>query len=241
MANELTPPATIVSPLQADDEKLNLATLTAQIVSAYCMGNSVATASLPAVIATVHETIAGLGQPAPVAEAPAAEPAVPVKKSVHAQHLVCLDCGLSFKSLKRHLRVSHALTPEEYRRKWDLDESYPMVAPEYAKFRSEQAVALGLGRRPAAPEPVPAPVKPARKNAKAETAKAEAAEPAPAVVAKPVKEAKPAKEPKAAKPTTAKEPKQAAAKEPRSAAGKEPKSSLPPFRYPANRFAKKTS
>ncbi|WP_233559801.1 MucR family transcriptional regulator [Oleomonas cavernae] len=134
------------------ESQLTLATL-AQLVSAYCVGNSVTAADLPSVIVAIHDTVAGLGQAQPKAEA-VLVPAVPVKDSVTPAHIVCLEDGLKFKSLKRHLGASHGLSAEEYKRKWGLDAHYPMVAPDYAKLRSTQAVAIGLGRKaPAAPPP----------------------------------------------------------------------------------------
>ena len=91
------------------------------------------------------EALAKAGEPvAP----PQGEPAVPVRQSVKADHLVCLECGQKFSMLKRHLRTDHQLTPEEYRQKWELPGSYPVVAPDYAKMRSGLAKKIGLGRLP---------------------------------------------------------------------------------------------
>jgi predicted transcriptional regulator len=235
------------------ESQLTLATL-AQLVSAYCMGNSVTTADLPSVIVAIHDTVAGLGQAQPKAEATPV-PAVPAKDSVTPAHIVCLEDGLKFKSLKRHLGASHGLSPEAYRRKWGLDAHYPMVAPDYAKLRSTQAVAIGLGRKaPAAPPPKPAKATPAAAPAKAAkpaksaapvqppakaTAPAKAAQPVTKATQPPAKAApapaKTAQAPAKAAPAPAKAA-QAPAKAP-SGEGK----SLPPFRYPANRFAKKNS
>jgi predicted transcriptional regulator len=136
--------------------------LTAGIVSAHVSNNPVARDDLPALIVTVHRTLAGVGTA--VAEPVRAEPAVAVKKSVFADHIVCLDCGRSLSMLKRHLRTDHDLSPEAYRQKWGLPASYPMVAPDYAATRSSLAKSIGLGRKREEPAPAPEPVaaKPAK-------------------------------------------------------------------------------
>jgi predicted transcriptional regulator len=113
--------------------------------------NEVSPDQLPALIRAVHQTLATVGQA--VIEPPKAEPAVSVKKSVFPDHLVCLDCGGSFKVLKGHIGSNHQMTPDEYRTKWDLPASYPMVAPEYAASRSKMAKDAGLGRKVEAPPP----------------------------------------------------------------------------------------
>ena len=124
-----------------------LTELAAQIVAAYVSKNSVQVADLPALIISVHQSLATLGQPQAAAEAPAdLKPAVPVKKSVTPDYIVCLEDGKRCKMLKRHLMASFGLTPDEYRAKWGLPSDYPMVAPNYAKARSEMAVKIGLGR-----------------------------------------------------------------------------------------------
>jgi predicted transcriptional regulator len=123
--------------------------LTAHIVSAYIANNDVLAVELASLIRDVHQALATVGQ-AP-AEPIKAEPAVAVKKSVFSDHLLCLDCGQSFKMLRRHLASDHQMTPEEYRAKWDLPMSYSMVAAEYAATRSKLAKASGLGRKVAAP------------------------------------------------------------------------------------------
>ncbi len=120
---------------------------TAQIVAAYVSRNVVAVSDLPALISSVYQSLATLGQPQAPAEAPAAlTPAVPVKKSVTPDYIVCLEDGKRLKMLKRHLMSTYKLTPAEYRTKWGLPSDYPMVAPNYAKARSEMAVKIGLGR-----------------------------------------------------------------------------------------------
>ncbi|WP_377848644.1 MucR family transcriptional regulator [Bosea sp. UC22_33] len=122
--------------------------LVAHIVSAYVSNNSVPAADLPALIATTHSAIAGLGNE-PVGPAPAEKqaPAVSIKKSITADFLICLEDGKKFKSLKRHLRTAYDMTPEEYRSKWGLPNDYPMVAPAYAEARSQLAKTMGLGQQ----------------------------------------------------------------------------------------------
>jgi len=118
--------------------------LAAQIVSAHISNNSVSTDQLPKLINDVHYALATAGQAA--AKAPLAEPPVPVKNSIFADHIVCLVCGKHFSMLKRHLRIDHQMTPDQYREKWDLPSSYPLVSPDYAKTRSALAKKIGLGR-----------------------------------------------------------------------------------------------
>ena len=117
---------------------------TAQIVSAHASNNTMAPDALPALIQDVYRALLGLGAQPEVVEKP--QPAVPVKKSVTADHIVCLEDGRTFKSLKRHLRAKYNLSPEQYRAKWGLPPDYPMVAPNYAKARSDLAKAIGLGQ-----------------------------------------------------------------------------------------------
>jgi predicted transcriptional regulator len=125
----------------------NFFELTADIVSAYVSNHTVRPEDLGALISSVHSAL----QQAPngIAE-PAAEPqkpAVPVKKSVTPDYIISLEDGQKFKSLKRHLRTTYGMTPAEYRAKWGLPSDYPMVAPNYAKTRSDLARSLGLGRK----------------------------------------------------------------------------------------------
>jgi predicted transcriptional regulator len=130
-----------------------LASLTADIVSAHIANNAVSADQLPTLIRDVHQALATVGQ-AP-AEPIRTEPAVDVKKSVFPDHIVCLECGASLKMLKRHLATDHGMTPDEYRAKWGLPHTYPMVAPEYAATRSQLAKDSGLGRKVEAPPPSP--------------------------------------------------------------------------------------
>ncbi|MFD1704935.1 MucR family transcriptional regulator [Methylopila henanensis] len=121
-------------------------TLAADIVGAYVSNNSVPAAELPALIRTVHDALAAVA--AGTTEAPVVElkPAVPIRRSVTPDYVVCLEDGKPFKSLKRHLRTRYDMSPEDYRAKWGLPADYPMVAPNYAAARSELAKKAGLGR-----------------------------------------------------------------------------------------------
>ena len=128
-------------------EKDELVELTAEIVSAYVSNNTVVATDLPALINNVFDA---LKKAANSGMQPAKEelrPAVPIKKSVTADYIICLEDGKKFKSLKRHLRTHYDLSPEEYREKWGLPHDYPMVAPNYAAARSDLAKRMGLGQR----------------------------------------------------------------------------------------------
>jgi predicted transcriptional regulator len=136
--------------------------LTAEIVSAYVSKNPVPVSELPALIASVAASLAGLVNGTAVIEpVEAQKPAIPIKKSVTPEFLISLEDGKKFKSLKRALRSRYGMTPEEYRAKWGLPHDYPMVAPNYAAARSELAKKMGLGRK-AATQP---PAKRGRKKA----------------------------------------------------------------------------
>ncbi|HYC03253.1 MAG TPA: MucR family transcriptional regulator [Azospirillaceae bacterium] len=120
--------------------------MTAEIVSAYVGKNPLPTQQIPDVINTVYSSLTGLtGTPAQAAAEPL-RPAVPVRKSVTPEYIVCLEDGKKLKMLKRHLRSTYNMTPDEYRAKWGLPADYPMVAPNYAAQRSEFAKKIGLGR-----------------------------------------------------------------------------------------------
>lgn len=124
--------------------------LTAEVVAAYVRNNPVPMTNLPGLIASVHRAIADLSVVnAQAPEKPAQVPAVNPKKSVHEDFIVCLEDGKKFKSLKRHI-ATLGMTPDDYRAKWGLDPTYPMVAPAYAATRSALAKKMGLGRKPAA-------------------------------------------------------------------------------------------
>jgi predicted transcriptional regulator len=121
--------------------------LAAAIVSAYVSNNSLPASDLPQFLATVHQALLAVTSTATAERAPEAPvPAVPVKKSVTPDYIICLEDGRKFKSLKRHLRTAYGMTPEEYRAKWGLPYDYPMVAPNYAQARSELAKSMGLGQ-----------------------------------------------------------------------------------------------
>jgi predicted transcriptional regulator len=128
----------------------DLIDLSADIVCAYVSHNALSVTDLPKLIADVHSALVGL-QTGTVSEAvEELRPAVPVKKSISADYIVCLEDGKKFKSLKRHLRTHYSLSPEEYREKWGLPSDYPMVAPNYSATRSRLAKDNGLGRKVAA-------------------------------------------------------------------------------------------
>jgi predicted transcriptional regulator len=118
--------------------------LTAQIVSAHAANNELESSALPSVIRTVYDTLSRIGE-APAAPVERAAPAVPIRKSVFPDYIICLEDGKRLKMLKRHLSTSYNMTPDQYREKWGLDASYPMVAPNYAERRSELAKQIGLG------------------------------------------------------------------------------------------------
>src|ERR671912_1362005 len=125
-------------------ESPDLAVLTAEVVSAYVANNSVRSADLPNLIASVHQAMQGLSVP-PQAEPEKREPPVSIRKSITPDFLISLEDGRRYKTLRRHL-ATRGLTPEQYREKWGLPRDYPMVAPNYAKQRSELARASGLGQ-----------------------------------------------------------------------------------------------
>jgi predicted transcriptional regulator len=123
----------------------NVLALTAKIVSAHVANNSVAADTLPSLIHAIYKTLAGVGREDVKPEPP--QPAVPVRKSVFADYIICLEDGKKLKMLKRHLKTSYDLTPEQYRERWGLTPDYPMVAPNYAKHRSALAKKIGLGTK----------------------------------------------------------------------------------------------
>ena len=129
------------------ESKPDLVDLTAEIVAAYVSNNAVVSGDLSGIISDVHKAlekaVTGGGEP----EAPPLKPAVSIRKSITPDHIICLEDGKKFKSLKRHLRTHYNLTPEEYREKWGLPHDYPMVAPNYAAARSNLAKKMGLGQK----------------------------------------------------------------------------------------------
>lgn len=131
------------------ESKAELLELTASVVSAYVTHNNLPAAELTGFIASTYSALINLGsEPEPL---PAATPvpAVPIRRSVTPDAIICLEDGKKFKSLKRHLRTSYDMSPEQYRLKWGLPVDYPMVAPTYAEARSALAKSMGLGRKPA--------------------------------------------------------------------------------------------
>lgn len=134
------------------DEKPELLEMTVDIVSAYVGNNTVSAETLPSLIANIHAALSQVTTGAVEPEPEPKEPAVPIRKSIAPDYLICLEDGRKFKSLKRHLRTKYDMSPEEYRTKWGLAKDYPMVAPNYAKARSDLAKQMGLGqggRKPA--------------------------------------------------------------------------------------------
>jgi predicted transcriptional regulator len=154
-----------------DGNHQELLGLTAKIVASHAGSHKLATSELPALIGSVFEALRTAGAVAVEQPVEALVPAVPIRKSVTPEFLVCLEDGKRMKMLKRHLAARFNLTPAEYRQRWGLPDNYPMVAPGYAAQRSELAKSSGLGRRPAdaepepEPEPEPAAPKPARRVA----------------------------------------------------------------------------
>jgi predicted transcriptional regulator len=132
--------------LEHDTPDSAILRMTADIVSAYVSKNVLPATQIPEVINTVFTSLTGLnGQPRE-AQAEPQKPAVPIRKSVTPEYIVCLEDGKKLKMLKRHLRSTYGMTPDEYRAKWNLPPDYPMVAPNYAAQRSEFAKKIGLGR-----------------------------------------------------------------------------------------------
>ena len=125
-----------------------LLNLTAQIVAAHAGHNNVPATGVPALIQQVYAALAALGAEPPPPEQ--REPAVPIKRSVFPDYIICLEDGKKLKMLKRHLQTAYNMTVDQYREKWGLPPNYPMVAPNYAEHRSSLAKKIGLGRKPAA-------------------------------------------------------------------------------------------
>lgn len=120
---------------------------TASIVAAYVSHNTIAADQLPALIAKVHAALSQVSSGQGAVAGEALVPAVPVKRSIFPDYLICLEDGKKFKSLKRHLRTQYKMSPEQYRERWNLPADYPMVAPSYAKTRSQLAKKMGLGQQ----------------------------------------------------------------------------------------------
>lgn len=131
------------------EEISRLVDMTATIVAAYVSNHRIATSDLQSLILSIYSALQGAHgtDPSRGTQAVAATPAVAIKKSVTEEHLICLEDGKKFKSLKRHLSAHHGMSPAEYREKWGLPSEYPMVAPAYTQTRSKLALASGLGRK----------------------------------------------------------------------------------------------
>ncbi len=127
--------------------------LAAEIVAAFVANNAMAPGDIPGFLKSVHDSLREMAgapsaiTPPPVEVVPPPKPAVPINKTVSPDHIVCLEDGHSFRSLKRHLGTAHNMSPQQYREKWGLPNDYPMVAPNYAEARSEMAKKIGLGQR----------------------------------------------------------------------------------------------
>ena len=130
-----------------DETETDVIALTASIVSAYVSHNTIVAENLPNFITSVHAALSNASINGAIEPKEELKPAVPVKKSIHPDFIICLEDGKKFKSLKRHLRTHYDLSPEEYRERWGLPADYPMVAPMYAAARSQLAKTMGLGQR----------------------------------------------------------------------------------------------
>ncbi len=128
------------------DQNQDVLGLTVEIVSAHVSNNEVASEALPALIKDVYRALTGTGHAPPAQDK--LQPAVPLKKSVFPDHIVCLEDGKKLKMLKRHLKTAYNMTPDQYRERWGLASDYPMVAPDYARHRSTLAKKIGLGTKP---------------------------------------------------------------------------------------------
>jgi len=163
-------------------DQSDLIALTADIVSAHVSHNSVAPGEVAALIQSTFDALSKAGEPAPEPDA-LPEPAVAIRSSVKHDYIVCLEDGKKLKMLKRYLRTNYNMSPEDYRTKWKLPRDYPMVAPAYAEQRRGLAKQIGLGRKPAEPQPAAKP-QPAQKPKAAPKAAAKTAAAAKAPRAK---------------------------------------------------------
>jgi predicted transcriptional regulator len=156
--------------MDPEGKKQELLSRTTDIVAAFAGNNTVAISDLPGIISSVFAALRTAGQGEETKAEASPTPAVPVRKSVTRDFLICLEDGKKLKVLKRHLQTRYHMSPEEYRQRWGLPRDYPMVAPAYAEQRASLAKRLGLGRRkpapvPQPPEPPPAPTEPRRRAA----------------------------------------------------------------------------
>ena len=132
---------------QSNESNESILGMAANIVSAYVSHNALPSGDIPELIQTVYKSLADMNGPGADAPKEPLKPPVPIRRSITPSYIVCLEDGKKLKMLKRHLRTNYNLSPEEYRAKWGLPADYPMVAPEYAKQRSEFAKKIGLGRK----------------------------------------------------------------------------------------------
>ena len=137
----------MADPVEEKISQTDLLQMTAQVVAAYVGNNSITENQLSEVIRSVHGSLTALEASGSAEAVPDQKPAVPIKRSITPDYIVCLEDGKKLKMLKRHLRTTYELTPDEYRAKWGLPADYPMVAPNYAKQRSAFAKKIGLGKR----------------------------------------------------------------------------------------------
>jgi predicted transcriptional regulator len=144
-------------------DRSELLALTAEIVAAHVGNNAIGGGEVGTLIQSVFDTLRGLASDEPSTPVELT-PAVPVRRSVTADHIVCLEDGKKLKMLKRHLMTDHGMTPEEYRERWGLKRDYPMVAPNYSAQRQVLARQIGLGRKPAPPPPPAPEAKPKRRR-----------------------------------------------------------------------------
>jgi len=135
-----------ITEMNNPDHNSDLLALTTEIVAAHVSNNTVAVGDLPQLINQVYNSLANIGD-VPTAPAERPQPAVPIKKSVHPDYIICLEDGKKLKMLKRHLKTAYNMSPEAYRERWGLTVDYPMVAPNYARQRSRLAKEIGLGTR----------------------------------------------------------------------------------------------
>ena len=129
------------------NESLNIMSMVSEIVSSYVSNHEVKQENVPSFIQQIYQSLTRLNSQQTFRFAPRSEPAVPIDQSVQSDYIVCLEDGLKLKMLKRHLKTSYNMTPDQYRERWNLPSNYPMVAPDYAKRRSTIAKGIGLGTR----------------------------------------------------------------------------------------------
>ncbi|HUX80533.1 MAG TPA: MucR family transcriptional regulator [Alphaproteobacteria bacterium] len=130
------------------NESLELTSCVTEIVAAYISKNPMESSELPAFVQLIHRSLCALSSGKSYLLSARSEPAVPIEESVHPDYITCLEDGRKLKMLKRHLKTAYSMTPEQYRERWNLPTSYPMVAPNYAKRRSSIAKDIGLGTHP---------------------------------------------------------------------------------------------